>query len=176
LLLVSNGSPQTLESTWINNSQPPQTFFLDTEAATAGQTYQLWVQHDGSGYGSETMEIGSVPQDINHIVTVGGTAYKFSTSVGQNAYITFTISSTETIVVSWTSGTYATSPGCMMTVTGPSPSTNQVGIGDCTGSTGTLTMNNLITRYVHDFRKPNRTRDRRNDSKRRPIGIDERRK
>jgi hypothetical protein len=130
-------------SIWINNNPPSQTFFLDTQAVSANQQYQLWVEHNGANYGSETMEIGSVPADINHNVTVGGASYPFSTCMGQNAYITFTVNSTETIVVSWTSGTYASSPGCLMAITGPSPATTQVGVGYCTGSTGNVTMNNL---------------------------------
>jgi len=134
---------QTIESIGINDSPPSQQFFLDTESVTGSQTYQLWVQHYGANYGSETMEIGSVPADITHTVTVGGASYQFTTSMGQNAYIQFSINSTENIVVSWTNGTYASSPGCLLTVTGPSPATTQVGSGSCTGGTGNVTMNNL---------------------------------
>ncbi len=133
----------TQASVSINNSPSGQTFYIDTQAVNANQQYQLWVQHSGTNFGNEGLQIKSVPADIIHPVTVGGTAYSFSTVIGQNANITFTTSTSESVTVHWTSGTYLTTLGCNIRVTGPSPSTNQVGSGSCNTATGTVSLGTI---------------------------------
>ena len=133
----------TQASIGINNSPSGQTFFLDTQSVNANQQYQLWVQHSSTGHGSEKMQILNVPADISHTVTVGGAAYAFTTSAGQNANIGFTTSSSESVTVHWTSGTYPSTFNCYVTVTGPSPSTNQVGSGNCNTATGTVSLGTI---------------------------------
>jgi hypothetical protein len=127
----------------INNNPARQAFFIDTQSITANQPYQVWVQHSGTNFGSQTLQITNVPLDISHTVTVGGAGYAFSTVAGQNANIKFTISSSESITVHWTNGTYPSTMNCYMRVTGPSPSTNQVGFGNCNAATGTVSLGTL---------------------------------
>jgi YD repeat-containing protein len=135
----------TQASTSINNSPSGQTFFIDTQAVNASQQYQLWVSHSSTNFGNETLQIKNVPADISHTVTVGGTAYAFSTVIGQNANIKFSISSSEAVTVHWTSGTYPSTLNCYMRVTGPSPSTNQVGFGNCNTATGTVSLGTIAS-------------------------------
>ncbi len=137
-----NGSASQ-SSAWIDNSPSGQTFFIDTQAVNAGQQYQLWVQHSGTNFGHESLQIKNVPADISHTVTVGGAAYPFSTAIGQNANINFTINTSESVTVHWTSGTYLSTLGCNVKVTGPSPSTNQVGSGSCNTANGTVSLGTL---------------------------------
>jgi hypothetical protein len=106
----------------------------------ASQQYQLWVRHDETNFGKESLQIKTVPADISHTVTVGGAAYNFSTVIGQNANIQFTITTSESVTVHWTSGTYPSTLGCNMAVTGPSPSTNQIAYGSCNTATGTVSL------------------------------------
>jgi YD repeat-containing protein len=137
-----NGT-STQAHTSISNSPSGQTFYIDTQSVTANQQYQLWVQHYLANYGNETLQITTVPADLSQTVSVGGAAYQFSTVAGQNANIGFTISSSESVTVHWTTGTYPSSLSCYMRVTGPSPSTNQVGFGYCNTATGTLSLGTL---------------------------------
>jgi hypothetical protein len=125
-------------------TDPGNTFFIDTQTLAAGSN-QLWVQHSpgSTNTGSETLQIGNVPADISHTVTIGGSAYQFSTVAGQNANIKFSNSTSQSVTVHWTSGTYPSTPACNMTVTGPSPSTTQVGTGSCTTATGTISLGTL---------------------------------
>jgi hypothetical protein len=125
----------------INNS-PGQTFFMDTQPLGTG-TYQLWVQHNTSNWGNETLRIDSVPADVSGSITVNGSGLPFTTVAGQNANITFSNPQSQSTTVQWTAGTYPSSPGCFMFVTGPSPSTSQVGSVNCTGATGSLSLSNL---------------------------------
>jgi large repetitive protein len=129
----------------IYNFAAGQIYFLDTQPVNANQQYQLWLQHSSTNFGGETLTIRNVPADISHTVTVGGAAYSFSTVAGQNANIKFTISTTESVTVNWTSGTpYPSTLSCYVTVTGPSPSTNDVGNDNsCNAATGSFLMNSL---------------------------------
>lgn len=133
----------TQASSPINNNPSGQTFFIDTQAVNANQQYQLWVQHSGANFGNETLKIFNVPADISHTVTVNGSAYQFTTSAGQNANIGFSFTTSESITVHWTNGTYPSTLNCYMRVTGPSPSTNQVGFANCNTATGTVSMGTL---------------------------------
>jgi hypothetical protein len=51
--------------------------------------------------------------------------------------------SSQSVTVHWTSGTYPNSLGCNLTVTGPSPSTTQVGAGSCNTATGSVSLGTL---------------------------------
>jgi hypothetical protein len=142
-LVNTLGSIQT--GAFIDNFPSGQTFFIDTQTLALIGTYQLWVQHGGNNpsFGSETLQMTNVPADISHIVTIGGSAYSFSTVAGQNANITFSNPTSQSVTVHWTSGTYTTNVGCLMKVTGPSPSTNQVGSGNCYTTTGTISLGTI---------------------------------
>jgi hypothetical protein len=94
--VLPNGA--TGSSTWINNNQPSQPFFLDTQNLTAGGTNQLWIQHSNANVGSETLQLITVPPDFTGTLTVPsagttGTPVNIPASgnlaVGQNAYLTF---------------------------------------------------------------------------------------
>ncbi|MGB2605843.1 MAG: hypothetical protein WBC78_19725 [Candidatus Sulfotelmatobacter sp.] len=148
-----NGT-STQSSAVISNNPSGQTFFIDTQSVTSGQQYQLWVQHSGTYIGSETLQIVNVPADISHTVTVGGAAYALSTVIGQNANITFTTTASEAVTINWTSGTYPTALGCSIIVTGPSPSTNQVGSGSCNAATGTINLGTLSAGTYNIFVNP----------------------
>jgi YD repeat-containing protein len=125
----------------INNSPAGQTFFLDTQPVTSGQPYQLWVKHSGTNFGKENLQIKNVPADLGLLATVGGKAVNFSTVAGQNATIQFTSNTSESLHVNWTGGTYPSALNCYITVTGPSPSTTQVGFGYCNTPTGQVALN-----------------------------------
>jgi hypothetical protein len=112
---------------------------MDTQTLVAVGTYTVLVQHSGINAGSETIQLKSVPADITGNLTIGGAAFSFSTVVGQNANITFTNPQAQTVTIHW-SGNYA---ACNMNVTGPLPSTGQVGFANCSGATGSVSLVNL---------------------------------
>jgi YD repeat-containing protein len=124
-----------------SNNPSGQTFYMDTQTLVAPGTYRLWVQHYPAlnFFGSQTLQIASVPPDVTGSVTIGGSAYSFTTVAGQNANITFSNPQTQSLTVNITNGTYPNTIAlCGMYVTGPSPSTNQVGFTFCDGVTGTI--------------------------------------
>jgi hypothetical protein len=144
LNLVQPPSGSTQTSTSINTTGGP-TFFIDTQTLSTTGTYQLWVQHSGTNIGSVTLQIASVPADISGSVTIGGSAFSFTTVAGQNANITFTNPQSQSVTIHWTSGTYPSNPGCFMIVRGPSPSNSAVGSINCAGATGNLSLSTLLT-------------------------------
>jgi len=150
-LVTPGGTNQASVS--ITNNPSGQTFFIDTQTLVAG-TYQLWVQHSGTNFGKETLQIKTVPADISHTVTIGGAAYQFSTVAGQNANIKFSNPTSQSVTVHWTSGTYPTTPTCDMTVTGPSPSTTQVGFGYCDTATGSVSLGTIASGTYNIFVDP----------------------
>jgi hypothetical protein len=127
----------TQASVTVGNNAVGKIYFLDTQPVNANQQYQLWLQHSGTNFGGETLNLSSVPPDISQNVTIG-TPYTFSTKPGQNANIQFTINSSQSITVKWDSGSYPSNLNCYMNITGPSPSTGQVGFGTCNTTTGTV--------------------------------------
>jgi hypothetical protein len=133
----------TQASIAIDNSPSGQTFFLDTQAVNANQQYQLWVQHSGTNLGKENLQIKSVPADLNLTATINGAAVKPSTVAGQNANIQFTVGSSESVTIHWTGSTYPSTLNCYMRVTGPIPSTNQIGFADCNTGTGTVPLGTI---------------------------------
>jgi YD repeat-containing protein len=138
-LVTPSGSVQA--QTPIDNNPSGQTFFIDTQTVTASEQYQLWVQHSGTNFGNVVLQIKNVPANVSHTVTVNGAAYSFSTAIGQNANIGFSISASEPVTVHWTSSSKY--PSCNMTVTGPSPSTSVVGTGYCNATTGSISLGTL---------------------------------
>jgi YD repeat-containing protein len=141
-------------SVTISNSPSGATFFIDTQTLAAAGTYQLWVQHNGTGFGNETLQLKSVPADLSKTATIGGSAVVFSTAAGQNANISFSNSTSRSVTVHWTSGTYPSSPTCDITVTGPSPATTQVGSGNCNTATGTVSLGTLSSGTYNIFVNP----------------------
>ena len=137
-LVKPDGTNQT--SLAISNSPTGQTFFLDTQTLATAGTYQLWVKHSLSNAGSETLQISSVPADLSGSVTIGGSATPVSTVAGQNANITFNNPQSQNVTVHWTSSSYPATPACYLRVTGPSPSTTQVGFANCNNATGALNL------------------------------------
>jgi hypothetical protein len=74
--------------------------------------------------------------------------------IGQNANIKFTITSSKAITVHWTSGTYPSTLGCNMAATGPSPSTTQVGAGNCNAASGSISLGTLASGTYNIFVDP----------------------
>ena len=147
-----NGS-STQASITISNNAVGKIYFLDTQPVNANQQYQLWLQHSGTNFGGETLNLISVPPDISQTLTVG-TAYQFSTSPGQDANLKFSINSSQSITVKWDSGSYPSNLNCYMNITGPSPSTSQVGNGSCNTTTGTISLGTLSSGTYNIFIDP----------------------
>jgi hypothetical protein len=152
-LNLVNPSGVTWASTSISNA-PWYTFFIDTQTLSAG-TNQLWVQHSGTGIGGETLLLSNVPADLSKTATIGGAAVVFTTVLGQNANISFSNPTSQSVTMHWSSGTYPATPSCGITVTGPSPSTTQVGAGYCTAATGTVSLGTLSSGTYNIFVNPN---------------------
>jgi YD repeat-containing protein len=129
----------------INNNPAGQTFFLDTHTLVTAGTYQLWVQHIRSGFGSVTLQIVSVPADVAKTATVGGAAVVFSTVTGQNANVSVSNPASQSLTVHWTADTYPTGQNCYVFVSGPSPSTTLVGSGSCNSATGSISLGTLAS-------------------------------
>jgi len=136
-LVKPDGTNQT---SFAINNLGGQTFFLDTQTLATTGSYQLWVKHVTANVGSETLRIASVPADVSGSMTIGGSALAVSTVAGQNANITFSNPTSQSVTVHWTSGTYPATPGCNMKVTGPSPSNTQIGSASCNTATGTISL------------------------------------
>ena len=88
---------------YINAYQPGQVFYLDTETLAAAGTYQLWVQHNTTNIGSETLQLASVPADFTGSIAIGGAAVQVPTTgslaAGQNAYLTFSGTAGQAVTV-----------------------------------------------------------------------------
>jgi YD repeat-containing protein len=151
-LMTPSGSTQA--SVTISNSPSGYTFFIDTQTLVAAGTYELWVQHSGIDIGNETLQIKTVPADLSKTATIGGAAVAFTTVAGQNANISFNNSTSQSVTLHWTSGTYPTTPSCSVTMTGPSPATTQVGSGYCTTATGTVSLGTLSSGTYNIFVNP----------------------
>lgn len=113
--------------------------YMDTQSLATTGTYQLWVAHAGTNIGNETLQINSVPADVSGSVTMNGSGFPFTTVAGQNATITFTNPQSQNVTVHWTSGTYPSSPGCLMSVSGHSGSQN------CATATGSYNLGTLAS-------------------------------
>jgi YD repeat-containing protein len=135
----------TIQAGLAIGTNPGYTYFIDTQTLAAIGTYQLWIPHsqNDSSLQSETLQMGNVPADVSHTVTMGGSTYPFSTVAGQNANIMFSNATSRSVTVHWTSGNYLSTLGCLVKVTGPSPSTTQVGSGNCNTTTGTISLGTI---------------------------------
>ena len=137
-LVQPNGTTQT--GIGISNVGG-QTFFMDTQILATTGIYQLWVAESGQpSTGSETLQISSVPADVSGTLTIGGSAFSFTTVAGQNANVTFSNPISQSATVQWTSSTYSNNFYCYIRVTGPSPSTTQVGVAYCNTPSGTVPL------------------------------------
>jgi YD repeat-containing protein len=90
----------------INNNPPGQTFLMDVQTLTMSGTYQVWVQHNQTNVGSETFQIFSQPADITGTIAIDGQAVTTTTTtVGQDARLSFTATAGQRIVVYATNAT-----------------------------------------------------------------------
>jgi YD repeat-containing protein len=124
----------------INNAgYPSNSFFMDLQTLATVGTYTVLVSHFGTNVGMETLQLKSVPADIAGSIVIGGSAFSFTTVVGQNANVTFANPQIQTVTIHW-AGNYS---ACAMNVTGPLPSTAQVASPSCVGPTGSVGLPNL---------------------------------
>ncbi len=89
-LLKPDGTTQANFS--IANSPAGQLFFMDTQTLASSGTYTIWVQHNQTNVGSETLQLNSVPADYSAALTLGTPAQVPPTgnlSIGQNVNLTF---------------------------------------------------------------------------------------
>jgi YD repeat-containing protein len=72
------------------------TYFLDTVPLVATGEYAVWMQHSGSYFGGETLQLSSVPPDFSAPIGIGGAPVKVpssgDTAAGQNGILTFNAS------------------------------------------------------------------------------------
>lgn len=110
--------------TGISNSPAGQLFTMDTQTLPTSGTYDLWVQHGGTGTGSETLQLTSVPPDFISSIALGGAAVRVpdsgNTAIGQNAYLNFNANAGQKVSMNVTNGTYSPSTACQLRVNGPS--------------------------------------------------------
>jgi YD repeat-containing protein len=121
-LLKPNGS--SLASIVVNNNTPGQVFLIDTQTLPTDGTYTLLVQHSGQYFGSETLQLNSVPADFTGSLTVNGGAIQVpdtgNTAVGQNASVTFTAAAGQSLKINISSSTYTPASACQLTLKNPS--------------------------------------------------------
>jgi hypothetical protein len=93
----------------INNNPAGQLFFLDQQTLPTTGTYTLWVQHSGTGVGSETLQLNSA-QDFIAPITPGGPSVRFPATgdnlIGQNGRLTFTGTPGHRVSMNVSGGTY----------------------------------------------------------------------
>jgi YD repeat-containing protein len=158
-MYVLSPTGTTLVSTSINNSAG-QTFFVDTNLTAAG-TYQLWIQHNATNIGSETLQITVVPADFTGTLTVPalgttGPATQVPTTgalvAGQNASLTFSGTTGQKLSFNVSgSNIGTTASSCVVTIYDPTQ--RSVGSGNCgTGATFvntvTLASSGTFTFYI----------------------------
>jgi hypothetical protein len=110
---VNLARPDGSIQTWISiSNNPGQTFFIDTQVLATTGTYTLWVQHDDVNFGSETLQLKSVPSDSTGPITICATAPQcdaftvpVTIGIGQNATLTFSTSSSQQVTVHITGNT-----------------------------------------------------------------------
>ena len=122
-VLLQGATGETLSTITINHPGS-SLFFMDTQPLIATGKYTLLIQHVGTGFGSETLQLNSVPPDITGSITAGGPAIRVpatgNTALGQNAIFTFTATAGQKVSLNVTNSTYSTSLGCNVTVKDPS--------------------------------------------------------
>jgi hypothetical protein len=150
-LLKPDGTTQATRT--INNSPAGQLFYIDTQTLASAGTYTLWIQHSSGNFGSETLQLNSVPADYSATLTVNGGSVQApatgNNAIGQNAALTFSATSGQSLKINLSNSTYTPSSGCWLTLQNPSGGTlifNYCGIGSSTplsataGSAGTYTI------------------------------------
>ena len=119
LLLGATG--ETLSSVTINHPGS-SLFFMDTQPLIATGKYTLLIQHV-TGFGSETLQLNSVPPDITGSIVAGGPAIRVpatgNTALGQNAIFTFSATAGQKVSLNVTNSTYSSSLGCNVTLKDP---------------------------------------------------------
>jgi len=113
--------------------------FIDTLTLGTTGTYTILIDPQDTSTGSVSVSINN-DADVTGTIAIGGSAFSFTTIAGQNANVTFSNPQSQSVTINWTTGTYTSSYGCYMPVTGPSPSTNQVGYANCNTASGTLPL------------------------------------
>src|SRR5258708_28129756 len=99
---------------FINNTPSGQLFFMDTPIpqSLGSEVYQLWIQHNGTGWGSETLQI--VPDFAGPLTIPAagttGAAIQVPTSgnlaVGQSASLTFSATAGQRVSFNLNSSTF----------------------------------------------------------------------
>jgi YD repeat-containing protein len=103
-LVQPNGTTQTDILSAVGCSNPG--CFMDTQTLATSGTYTIWVQHNNSTPGSETLKLYNVT-DATGTITIGGSSITFTTSTpGQNAEYTFSGTSGQSVTVHLTSDTF----------------------------------------------------------------------
>jgi YD repeat-containing protein len=129
-LVKPDGTNQTY--TYISTSCNP--CFMDTQTLGTTGTYTLWVQHNSTYVGSETLQLYNVPADATGTITIGGSPVSVTTTVpGQNASLTFSGTSGQSVTISITSGSYSS---CFLYLKNPDGTT--LTSGYCSGTTDTV--------------------------------------
>lgn len=137
----------------IQSSPAGQTFFIDTQTLASAGTYTLWIQHSGANFGSETLQLSSVPPDYTGTLTINGGAVPVpatgSNAIGQNASITFSAAAGQSLKINLSNSTYSPYYACQLTLKNPSGGTVTSGycgngaatpISTTAPSTGTYTI------------------------------------
>jgi hypothetical protein len=114
-----------------NARAPNQVFFMDTQSLTqAPGTSTMWVQHMATNFGSEMLQLNSVPADFTAPITINGPTVRVpttgNTAVGQNAVLTFSGTSGQQVTVKVINSDYASSSDCNVTVWDPNGTTAQI--------------------------------------------------
>jgi YD repeat-containing protein len=162
LLVRPDGSQQYYMG--LGNNPAGQTFYMDTQTLATAGTYKLWINHSGTNVGSETLQLNSVPSDVTGSTSINGSTIRIPTTgnlaAGQNAYVTFAGTASQTVTVHLTNNTLNLSVNLLKpdgsgltgvgtnsssfnlsTVTLPSTGTYTIKFDPSSYSTGTISVN-----------------------------------
>jgi YD repeat-containing protein len=107
------------------------TYFLDTIPLVATGEYAVWMQHSGSYFGGETLQLSSVPPDFSAPIGIGGAPVRVpssgDTAVGQNGILTFNASAGQKVSLSVSNGTYLPYYNCNISLRNASQSSLMTG-------------------------------------------------
>src|SRR6185437_9080905 len=91
-------------------NNPSATFFVDSVSLVASGRYTILMQHNGTGFGSATFQLISVPPDFTAPISMGGAAVRVpatgDTAMGQNGVLTFSATSGQKVSINVSNGTY----------------------------------------------------------------------
>ena len=100
----------------------------------ANDSYAVFLNPGGSSVGSARVTVYTVPADFSSTIGTGGTPVSVTTSTpGQNAQLTFSGTSGQSLTLNLTSGTYAASH-CQLSIKRPDNALVAAGL-DCSGAT-----------------------------------------